>query len=206
MRQRGDVFDRLDLQPGRLQGRDRAFPAAAGSLHLHVDFLDAELRRLFGRLLGGKLTGKRRALAASLEPARAGARPAERVALRVGDRHRRVVERRLDESNPHRHVAAGLASFGERTVFHLPPRNRSGHLHDLLLGLERLKPGGIGSASSAISEVGAGLRRRGRVVLLSDCLEVDDGASLLGAVGQLRARGDEVIVIRIVNSESEKAN
>jgi uncharacterized protein (DUF58 family) len=97
--------------------------------------------------------------------------------------------------------AAGLASFGERTVFHLPPRNRSGHLHDLLLGLERLKPGGVGSASSAVSEVGAGLRRRGRVVLLSDCLEADGGASLLGAVGQLRARGDEVIVIRIVTPE-----
>ncbi len=97
--------------------------------------------------------------------------------------------------------AAGLASFGEDTAFHLPPRNRPGHLHDLLLGLERLKSGGVGSASTALSEVGGALRRRGRVILLSDCLEVDDGASLLGAVGRLRARGDEVIVIRIVTPE-----
>ena len=98
--------------------------------------------------------------------------------------------------------APGLSSFGEDTAFHLPPRNRPGHLHDLLLGLERLKPEGVGRASSALSEVGGALRRRGRVILLSDCLEVDDGASLLGAVGRLRARGDEVIVIRIVTPES----
>ena len=84
--------------------------------------------------------------------------------------------------------AAGLASFGEDTAFHLPPRNRPGHLHDLLLGLERLQPSGVGSASAALGEVGRALRRRGRVILLSDCLEDDDGASLLGAVGRLRAR------------------
>jgi hypothetical protein len=35
------------------------------------------------------------------------------------------------------------------------------------------------------------------VILLSDGLDDDDGEALLGAVGRLRARGDEVIVIRI---------
>ena len=95
--------------------------------------------------------------------------------------------------------AAGLVSFGASTEFHLPSRNRPGHLHDLLLGLERLKPAGSGSASAALDEVGAALRRRGRVVLISDCLEGDDGRALLGAVGRLRARGDEVIVIRVAS-------
>ena len=93
--------------------------------------------------------------------------------------------------------AAGLASFGDDTAFHLPSRNRPGHLHDLLLGLERLTRSGTGRASDALDEVGAALRRRGRVILLSDCLEDDDGEALLGAVGRLRARGDEVIVVRI---------
>ncbi len=95
--------------------------------------------------------------------------------------------------------AAGLASFGEETALHMPPRNRPGHLHDLLLALERLEAHGSGSASAALDEVGGALRRRGRVILLSDCLEEDDGAGLLGAVGRLRARGDEVIVIRIAS-------
>jgi uncharacterized protein (DUF58 family) len=97
--------------------------------------------------------------------------------------------------------AAGLASFGRDTSFHLPSRNRSGHLHDLLLELERIRSGGTGQASIALSEVGGALRRRGRVILLSDCLENDGGQSLLSSVGRLRARGDEVIVIRIVTPE-----
>jgi uncharacterized protein (DUF58 family) len=95
--------------------------------------------------------------------------------------------------------AAGLASLGERTRLHIPPRNRPGHLHDLLLALERLRPEGRGRASEALDEVGGQLRRRGRVVLLSDCLEDDDGEALLGAARRLRARGDEVIVIRIAS-------
>jgi uncharacterized protein (DUF58 family) len=98
--------------------------------------------------------------------------------------------------------ATGLASFaGEttagETTFHLPPRNRPGQLHDLLLPLSRLDAGGPGSAARALSEVGSALRRRGRVVLLSDCLTDDEGEELLGAVSLLRARGDEVIVVRI---------
>lgn len=95
--------------------------------------------------------------------------------------------------------AAGLASLGERTRLHLPPRNRPGHLHDLLLALERLRPEGGQRASEALDEVGGRLRRRSRVVLLSDCLEDDDGEALLGAARRLRARGDEVIVIRIAS-------
>lgn len=95
--------------------------------------------------------------------------------------------------------AVGLASLGMETRLHLPPRNRPGHLHDLLLALERLEPRGRRSASLALDEVGAQLRRRGRVVLLTDGLEDDDGDALLGAVGRLRARGDEVIVVRVVS-------
>lgn len=92
--------------------------------------------------------------------------------------------------------AVGLASFGRDTAFHLPSRNRPGHLHQLLLALERLEPGGDGSASGSLDEVGGFLRRRGRVVLVSDCLEDDDGERLLDAVARLRARGDEVVVLR----------
>jgi uncharacterized protein (DUF58 family) len=93
--------------------------------------------------------------------------------------------------------AAGLASFAADTAFHVPPRNRPGQLHDLLVALERIVAGGVGYASRALDEVGSALRRRGRVVLISDCLEEDDGSALLGAVARLRARGDEVIVIRV---------
>jgi uncharacterized protein (DUF58 family) len=95
--------------------------------------------------------------------------------------------------------AAGLASFGIDTAFHLPPRNRPGHLHDLLIGLERIQAGGSTSAAQTLDSVGDALRRRGRVVLISDCLFDDDGREVLAAVARLRARGDEVIVIRVVS-------
>jgi uncharacterized protein (DUF58 family) len=95
--------------------------------------------------------------------------------------------------------APGLASFGADTAFHLPPRNRPGHLHDLLVGLERIEARGAGAPSQALDEVGDALRRRGRVVLISDCLFADDGEEFLAAVARLRARGDEVIVIRVAS-------
>jgi len=95
--------------------------------------------------------------------------------------------------------APGLAAFASETAFLMPPRNRTGHLHDLFIELERLAPHGGRSASQALDEVGGALRRRGRIILLSDCLEDDDGEALLGSVGRLRARGDEVIVVRIAS-------
>src|SRR5262249_17364614 len=63
------------------------------------DLLEAELRRFLGGDLRGALRGERRALAAALEPDRAGRRVAQRVAVGVGDGHDGVVERRLDVGN-----------------------------------------------------------------------------------------------------------
>jgi uncharacterized protein (DUF58 family) len=92
--------------------------------------------------------------------------------------------------------AVGLASFGDRARLHAPPRMRRGHLHDLLLELERLRAAGASGAAGALDLAGGALARRGRIVLISDLLEDDDGDALVGAAGRLRARGDEVIVLR----------
>lgn len=92
--------------------------------------------------------------------------------------------------------AVGLAAFDDAARPLVPPRNRRGHLHSVLLELEKLEPRGKASAAAGVEAVGPLLRRRGRVVLISDLLEHDDGAALIAALGPLRARGDEVIVIR----------
>lgn len=92
--------------------------------------------------------------------------------------------------------AVGLAVFDDAPRPLVPPRNRRGHLHTLLLELEKVEPRGSASAAAAVEAVGPLLRRRGRVILISDLLEDDDGAALVAALGPLRARGDEVIVIR----------
>lgn len=92
--------------------------------------------------------------------------------------------------------AVGLATFDDTARALVPPRNRRGHLHALLLELERREPRGAASAASAVELLGPLLRRRGRVILVSDLLEEDDGDALIAALGPLRARGDEVMVVR----------
>ncbi len=105
VRQGRDVFDRLNFQASGFQRGDRTFAAAAGTFYFYVDVLHAKLARLLSHLLGSTLAGKRSALAASFEPARAGAGPTERVALGIGDRDRRVVEGRYDMGDSYGHVA-----------------------------------------------------------------------------------------------------
>lgn len=92
--------------------------------------------------------------------------------------------------------AVGLAAFDENPRALVPPRNRRGHLHGLLLELEKLDARGEATAASAVELIGPLLRRRGRVILISDLLADDDGAALIAGLGPLRARGDEAMVIR----------
>jgi uncharacterized protein (DUF58 family) len=97
--------------------------------------------------------------------------------------------------------AVGLATGGAAPALRLPPRNRRGHLHDLLLELEAVRAAGSAPLAHAIDAAGGALRRRGRVVIISDLLEDDDGLELLRAVSRLRARGSEVAVLRVLTPE-----
>lgn len=94
--------------------------------------------------------------------------------------------------------AVGLAAWGAAPRLLLSPRGRRGQLHAVLGELQRLRVEGNGSAAAALERVGGALPRRGRVVLVSDLLEEDDGRALLAAVGRLRSRGDEVICLRVL--------
>jgi len=96
MRQGGDIFDRLDNKPRRLQGRNGAFSTSAWSLYLDFYLFDPHFDGLFGRLLSRHLSGVRGTLAASLETARSRTRPAQRLTLQVGNSDHRVVEGCLD--------------------------------------------------------------------------------------------------------------
>lgn len=98
-------------------------------------------------------------------------------------------------------LAATGAAGGDRARLLLRPRNRTGQRHDLLLALEGLRADGSGTVADALGSVGHALRRQGRVVVISDLLEPDDGGALLDAVGRLRARGDEVIGFRVATPE-----
>ena len=60
--------------------------------------------------------------------------------------------------------------------------------------------GGASSAGDAIERAAGALKKRGRIVLVSDMLEVDDGERLVAAVARLRARGDEVVALRVLTA------
>src|SRR5207247_8415491 len=71
-------------------------PAGAGALDVYVHTLEPVLQGAAGRLLCRHLGGERRALLRPLEADGAGAGPGDHLALRIGDRDNRVVERGLD--------------------------------------------------------------------------------------------------------------
>jgi len=97
--------------------------------------------------------------------------------------------------------AVGLAAFGAEPRLLLPPKARKGHLHDLMLNLERLHPGGTAGAADLLDRLGTSMRRGGRVIVVSDFLEDDGGEALVAAAGRLSARGDEVIALRVLTPE-----
>src|SRR6185437_766367 len=90
---RGDVLDAEDLQAGGLERTDRSLAARAGTLHEHLDLLQAVLHPLTRGGIGRHLGGERRRLPGPLEADGAGALPDDDAAFLVGQRDQRVVER-----------------------------------------------------------------------------------------------------------------
>src|SRR5918994_7289787 len=105
MRDRRHVFDARDLQSAAIQRADRGFASRPRAAHADFDGAQAVFLGRYARLLRRHLRGERRALARAAKTGAARRRPGERVALPVGDRDDRVVERRVDM----RHAVGNLA-------------------------------------------------------------------------------------------------
>ncbi len=95
------------------------------------------------------------------------------------------------------HDSVGLMTFDEDVVEIVPPRHRPGHLQRLLVALERATSGKTTGLAASLTRAAGLVRHRGIVVLVSDLLAPLDGLDL--AFGQLRARGQEVIVFRVLD-------
>src|ERR1019366_4292244 len=107
---RGDVLDAGHVETGGLQRADRRLAAGAGALDEDLDLLQPLLDALARRGVGRDLRGERRRLARALEAGTACGLPGDHVALLVGQRHDRVVERRLDVRLADRDVLLDLAA------------------------------------------------------------------------------------------------
>src|SRR5688500_6483400 len=105
VRDRRHIGDRRDLEARRLERADRRFAPGARTADEDLDRAHALLDRLARRVLGGDLRRVRRALPRALPAGRAGGRPRDHLPGDVGERHDRVVERRLDVRLAARHDA-----------------------------------------------------------------------------------------------------
>jgi uncharacterized protein (DUF58 family) len=93
--------------------------------------------------------------------------------------------------------SVGLMAFDDALVTMLPASARPGHLHGLLVSLDRLELGHRSNVSGPLHRVAEMLKKRGLVVLISDLLDEPD--AVIGGLKHLRFRGSDVIVFHVLD-------
>ncbi len=98
--------------------------------------------------------------------------------------------------------AVGLATFAAEIEDYIPPRYRSGHLHRLMVSLEKAAEGGTTHLARPLIQIAERLNKRGMLVLMSDLLAPLE--TLEESLGSLTVRGQDVIVFHILDPEELK--
>ncbi|PQO28849.1 DUF58 domain-containing protein [Blastopirellula marina] len=93
--------------------------------------------------------------------------------------------------------AVGLLTFDEAITDRIPARFRPGHVHQLMMSLERAPAGKATDIEKPLEQIAATVAKRGVVVLISDLLTPI--GSLKKNLSYLRARGHEVVVLRVLD-------
>jgi len=97
--------------------------------------------------------------------------------------------------------AVGLALCDHRIREHIPPRSTMAHLLQILSLLEQTPPGGETALSTVLDDLAVRVKRRGLVLLISDCIDDPDG--LVRALRHLRHRKQDVRVFHIIDPDEE---
>jgi uncharacterized protein (DUF58 family) len=93
--------------------------------------------------------------------------------------------------------ATGLIEFDERIKARLPASARPGHLHAILLALDRIAPGAKSDVGRPLHQLAEALGKRSLAVLVSDLL--DDPDTVVRGLKHLRFRGTDVIVFQVLD-------
>ena len=93
--------------------------------------------------------------------------------------------------------AVGLVTFDEGIAEHAPARYRPGHLHRLMVCLERAVAGKSTDVSGPLEQVAATVRKRGMIVLISDLLAPAE--AMQTRLAYLRSQGHEVVLLRVLD-------
>jgi uncharacterized protein (DUF58 family) len=97
--------------------------------------------------------------------------------------------------------AVGLLTFDEDIVDYLPARYRPGHLHRIIRLLERPHAGTSTNLAAPLERIARIVTKRSLVVLVSDLLAPLE--ALEQQLRALRARGHEVVVLRVLDPAEE---
>jgi uncharacterized protein (DUF58 family) len=95
--------------------------------------------------------------------------------------------------------ATGLIAFDEQIRFRLPAASRPGHLHALLLALERLETGQRSNVGRPLHQLAEALLKRSLVVLITDLL--DDPEPVIKGLRHLKFRGTDVVVFQVLDPD-----
>ena len=99
----------------------------------------------------------------------------------------------------HQQDSSGLVAFDSGIREFLPPRQGQRHMFSILSRLDVIKAGGETDISRVLKLVSQRLRRRGIVVLISDCY--GDSDQVIDGIRHLRARGQEVILFHVMDHD-----
>lgn len=95
--------------------------------------------------------------------------------------------------------SVGLALVDTGVRQHLPPASTMPHLLTLLSQLEGQDPGGETALADALQALAPRLRRRGLVILISDC--VDDNIPLIQSLRLLHHRRQDIRVFQVLDHD-----
>jgi uncharacterized protein (DUF58 family) len=93
--------------------------------------------------------------------------------------------------------ATGLIEFDDRIRGRLPASARTGHLHAILLALEKVAPGTTSDVGRPLHQLAEALGKRSLAVLISDLLDEPD--RVVRGLKHLRFRGTDVIVFQVLD-------
>ena len=95
--------------------------------------------------------------------------------------------------------SVGLSMQGQGRSIFLPAQPRSTHFQSLLQRLAQTQPTGAVGVEASLDELSRRIKRRGLVLVFSDCF--GDVDPLVKRLKQLRSRGNDVILFQIVAPE-----
>ena len=95
--------------------------------------------------------------------------------------------------------SVGLSMQGQGRSIFLPAQPRSTHFQSLLQRLAQTQPTGAVGVEASLDELSRRIKRRGLVLVFSDCF--GDVDPLVKRLKQLRSRGNDVILFQIIAPE-----